>query len=219
MTELRYRTPVIPGETGFAGVVLVVEDDPLVQRALGRLFKKAGHRVELFDSLEAFRSFDLPEEPACLVLDLHLPDGNGLEIVDELQAGGTPMSAVVITAHGDVPTTVRAMRKGAVELIEKPFDNDQVLRAVAEGLARDAQTRAARDLRNAARDLLDRMSPREREVFDLVVEGLPNKVVASRLDVAEKTVKVHRGRAMKKVGATSLADLIYLANAADSDGP
>ncbi len=201
------------------GVVLVVEDDPLVQRALGRLFRKAGHRVELFSSLEAFRSSELPEEPACLVLDLHLPDGNGLEIVDELLAGGTPMSAVVITAHGDVPTTVRAMRKGAVELIEKPFDNDQVLAAVAEGLARDAKDRAARQRRGAACDLLATLSPRELEVFDLVVEGLANKVVASRLDVAEKTVKVHRARAMKKVGATSLADLIYLANTARSTEP
>jgi len=204
-------------ETGIRGVVLVVEDDPLVQRALGRLFKKAGHRVELYDDLESIRAAELPQEPTCLVLDLHLPDGNGLEIVDELHAEGTPLSAVVITAHGDVPTTVRAMRKGAVELIEKPFDNDQVLRAVAEGLARDAKTRAVRDRRNAARALLDRLSPREREVFDLVADGLANKVVASRLDVAEKTIKVHRARAMKKIGATSLADLIFLANAAGSD--
>jgi RNA polymerase sigma factor (sigma-70 family) len=99
-----------------------------------------------------------------------------------------------------------------VELIEKPFDNDQVLTAVAEGLERDAKCRAARRRREDARALLDTLSPREREVFDLVVEGLANKVVASRLGVAEKTVKVHRARAMKKVGATSLADLIFLAN-------
>lgn len=219
MAEIRNRASVRPDESGITGVVLVVEDDPLVQRALGRLFRKAGHRVELFDSLETFRSTDLPEEPACLVLDLHLPDGNGLEIVDELHAAGTALSAVVITAHGDVPTTVRAMRKGAVELIEKPFDNRQVLDAVAEGLARDAKNRAVRGRRDAARTLLGELSPREREVFDLVVEGLPNKVVASRLDVAEKTVKVHRARAMKKVGATSLADLIFLANTAEPDEP
>ena len=202
------------------GVVLVVEDDPLVQRALGRLFRKAGHRVELFDNLESFRARELPNDPTCLVLDLHLPDGNGLEIVDSLHAEGNPVPAVVITAHGDVPTTVRAMRKGAVELIEKPFDNDQALAAVAEGLARDAKDRAARRRRDDARALLDTLSPREREVFDLVVEGLANKVVASRLGVAEKTVKVHRARAMKKVGATSLADLIFLANtAADQAAP
>jgi RNA polymerase sigma factor (sigma-70 family) len=201
------------------GVVLVVEDDPLVQRALGRLFKKAGHRVELFDDLGSFQARELPEDPTCLVLDLHLPDGNGLEIVDALHDGGTPVPAVVITAHGDVPTTVRAMRKGAVELIEKPFDNDQVLEAVAEGLARDAKDRAARRRRDEARALLDTLSPREREVFDLVVEGLANKVVASRLGVAEKTVKVHRARAMKKVGATSLADLIFLANTAEPASP
>jgi len=219
VTELRNRAPVSPDESGITGVVLVVEDDPLVQRALGRLFRKAGHRVELFDNLESFLAKDLPSDPTCLVLDLHLPDGNGLEIVDALHDSGTPVPAVVITAHGDVPTTVRAMRKGAVELIEKPFDNNQVLRAVAEGLARDARTRAARDLRDAARGLLDELSPREREVFDLVVEGLANKVIASRLDVAEKTVKVHRARAMKKVGATSLADLIFLANTAARDEP
>jgi len=219
VAEIRNRASVTPDESGITGVVLVVEDDPLVQRALGRLFRNAGHRVEVFDSLEAFRSTELPEEPACLVLDLHLPDGNGLEIVDELHAAGTAVSAVVITAHGDVPTTVRAMRKGAVELIEKPFENRQVLAAVAEGLARDARTRAARGRRDAARSLLGKLSPREREVFDLVVEGLANKVVASRLEVAEKTVKVHRARAMKKVGATSLADLIFLANTAEPDEP
>jgi RNA polymerase sigma factor (sigma-70 family) len=201
------------------GVVLVVEDDPLVQRALGRLFRKAGHRVELFDDLESFLARDLPDDPTCLVLDLHLPDGNGLEIVDSLHDEGTPVPAVVITAHGDVPTTVRAMRKGAVELIEKPFDNEQVLAAVAEGLARDAKDRAARRRRDEARALLETLSPREREVFDLVVEGLANKVVASRLGVAEKTVKVHRARAMKKVGAVSLADLIFLANTAEPAAP
>jgi len=211
------EAPTAPEKLDITGVVLVVEDDPLVQRALGRLFRNAGHRVELFDSLEAFRARDLPAEPTCLVLDLHLPDGNGLEVVDELAADGRPVAAVVITAHGDVPTTVRAMRKGAVELIEKPFENSQVLAAVAEGLARDAAARIARDRIAAARELLSTLSPREREVFDLVVEGLANKVVASRLDVAEKTVKVHRARAMKKVGATSLADLIFLANAAASD--
>ena len=219
MAEIRNRASVTPDESGITGVVLVVEDDPLVQRALGRLFRNAGHRVEVFDSLEAFRSTELPEEPACLVLDLHLPDGNGLEIVDELHAAGTALSAVVITAHGDVPTTVRAMRKGAVELIEKPFENRQVLAAVAEGLDRDARNRAVRGRRDAARTLLEELSPREREVFDLVVEGLANKVVASRLEVAEKTVKVHRARAMKKVGATSLADLIFLANTAEPDEP
>jgi len=219
VTELRNRAPVSPDASGITGVVLVVEDDPLVQRALGRLFRKAGHRVELFDDLESFAAKELPDDPTCLVLDLHLPDGNGLEIVDALHDGGTPVPAVVITAHGDVPTTVRAMRKGAVELIEKPFDNDQVLAAVAEGLARDAKYRAARQRRDAACDLLATLSPRELEVFDLVVEGLANKVVASRLDVAEKTVKVHRARAMKKVGATSLADLIYLANTARSTEP
>ncbi len=206
-------------ESEIQGVVLVVEDDPLVQRALGRLFRKAGHRVELFENLASFMARDLPDDPTCLVLDLHLPDGNGLEIVDALHAGGTPVPAVVITAHGDVPTTVRAMRKGAVELIEKPFDNDQVLAAVAEGLARDAKDRAARRRRDAARGLLESLSPREREVFDLVVEGLANKVVASRLGVAEKTVKVHRARAMKKMDATSLADLIFIANTARSSEP
>jgi len=217
--ELRSEAAERIEGAGNTGVVLVVEDDPLVQRALRRLFATAGHRVELFDCLAAFRARDLPEEPTCLVLDLHLPDGNGLELVDELHARGTPVSAVVITAHGDVPTTVRAMRKGAVELIEKPFDNDQVLRAVAEGLAHDASTRAARRTQAHALALLDRLSPREREVFDLVVEGLPNKLVASRLAVAEKTVKVHRARAMGKVGATSLADLIALAHLAASQRP
>ncbi|KAB2958530.1 MAG: response regulator, partial [Thermoanaerobaculia bacterium] len=123
------------------GVVLVVEDDPLLQRALGRLLRSAGHRVELFDSVPAFLGSALPEEATCLVLDLHLPDGNGFEILDDLEARGTPVSAVVITAHGDVPTTVRAMQKGAVELLEKPFDNRRLLASVADGLARASRAR------------------------------------------------------------------------------
>jgi RNA polymerase sigma factor (sigma-70 family) len=193
------------------GTVLVVEDDILLQRALGRLFRTAGYRVELFDSVPAFLRHPAAPGPACLVLDLHLPDGNGFEILERLEAEGRALPAVVVTAHGDVPTTVRAMKSGAIELLEKPFDNRALLAAVAAGIARAEATGVERAGRRDAAARLATLTPREREVLELVVEGLPNKRIASRLGVAEKTVKVHRARLMEKCGALSLPDLVRLA--------
>jgi RNA polymerase sigma factor (sigma-70 family) len=192
----------------------VVEDDALLGRALTRLLTSAGHRVELHDRVAALLDRPLPDAPACLVLDLHLPDGSGFDVLDHVEALGESLPAVVITAHGDVPTTVRAMKHGAIELLEKPFDNRRLLEAVAAGLDRSARERGERRRRQYARDRLAALSAREREVFDLVVEGLPNKRVASRLGVSEQTVKVHRMRIMEKTGAASLPELVRLAAAA-----
>lgn len=196
------------------GVVLVVEDDALLGRALTRLLRSAGHRVELHDRVGALLDRPLPDAPACLVLDLHLPDGSGFDVLDHVEALGRSLPAVVITAHGDVPTTVRAMKHGAIELLEKPFDNRRLLEAVAAGLERSARERAERRRRQGARDRLAALSSREREVLDLVVEGLPNKRIASRLGVSEQTVKVHRMRIMEKTGADSLPELVRLSAAA-----
>jgi RNA polymerase sigma factor (sigma-70 family) len=195
--------------------VLVVEDDVLLGRALARLFRTAGHAVETFPSLESFWRFTLPETPACLVLDLHFPSGNGFEVLERLAVEGRPLPAVVVTAHGDVPTTVRAMKKGAVELLEKPFDNRQLLAAVEAALAQAARDHRERRARRALEERLAALTPREREVFHLVVEGLPNKRIAARLGIGEKTVKVHRARIMEKMAAASLPDLVRMASRVD----
>ncbi|GMU66219.1 MAG: DNA-binding response regulator [Acidobacteriota bacterium] len=203
-----------PAAAAAEGVVLVVEDDALLGRALTRLLRSAGHRVELHDRVGALLDRPLPDAPACLVLDLHLPDGSGFDVLDHVEALGESLPAVVITAHGDVPTTVRAMKRGAIELLEKPFDNRRLLEAVAAGLERNARERAERHRRQSARDRLAALSSREREVLELVVEGLPNKRIASRLGVSEQTVKVHRMRIMEKTGADSLPELVRLSAAA-----
>jgi RNA polymerase sigma factor (sigma-70 family) len=192
----------------------VVEDDALLGRALTRLLRSAGHRVELHDRVGALLDRPLPDAPACLVLDLHLPDGSGFDVLDHVEALGQSLPAVVITGHGDVPTTVRAMKHGAIELLEKPFDNRRLLEAVASGLERSARERGERRRRLDARERLAALSAREREVLDLVVEGLPNKRIASRLGVSEQTVKVHRMRIMEKTAADSLPELVRLAAAA-----
>ncbi len=211
--EVAGRAPSEGPET-----VLVVEDDALLRRALGRLFRTAGYDVELFDGVPAFFSRARVPGISCLVLDLHFPDGSGFDILERLETDGRSLPTVVVTAHGDVPTTVRAMKRGAIELLEKPFDTAELLAAVATAMARAARMDAAREVRRRAVGRLDTLTPREREVFELVVEGLPNKRIASRLAVAEKTVKVHRARLMEKCGARSLPDLVRLAGRAGESG-
>ncbi|MEM9557889.1 MAG: response regulator [Acidobacteriota bacterium] len=193
------------------GLVLLVEDDELLQRALLRMLRTTGYRAEAFGSVDEF--FDRPpiDEPVCLILDLHLPGGNGLEILDRLAAVGDTPPAVVLTGHGDVPSAVRAMKKGAIEFLEKPFDRETLLAALARGMneARSDDERARRDRRLEQR--LATLTPREREVFEHVVAGWANKRVAGALGITEQTVKVHRGRVMEKMGASSLAHLVRMA--------
>lgn len=208
-----------PSSSGPAtGQVLVVEDDPLVRRAVARLFRTAGYPVETFERVDAFLAAGEPPSPACVVLDLHFPAGNGFDVLEWLASADTALAAVVLTAHGDVPTTVRAMKRGAVELLEKPIDNERLLAAVREGLARSARRAGELDRRRLLAARLDALSPRQREVFELVVAGLANKVIASRLGIAEKTVKVHRAEVMRRMEADSLAELVRTATALEARG-
>lgn len=203
-----------PGLDDEAPLVAIVEDDQLVQRALLRLLRRAGYRVEAFSSVEAYFDRFAWELPSCLVLDLHLPGAGGLELLERLREQQQEVPAVVITAHGSVPTTVRAMKAGACEFLEKPFDNEQLLTAVAEGALRGEGRRRDSQGRAELRARLAQLTPRERQVLELVVEGLPNKKIAARFQIAEKTIKVHRARVMEKMGAGSLAELVRLYAAA-----
>ncbi len=191
--------------------VFVVDDDELVRRAVTRLLKLDGYRVESYPSPQAILEAGTADSAACLVLDLRMPGLNGLELVEELRQRGVSTPAVFITGHADVPTSVQAMKAGAVEFLEKPFDDKILLKAVREAVERDRTERIDREGLADIESRAKALTSREREVMNLVVQGLLNKQIAGQLGIAEKTVKVHRGRVMEKMEAGSLAELVRLA--------
>jgi FixJ family two-component response regulator len=194
-------------------VVFVVDDDASVCDALRSLFGSVGLRVETFGSATAFLARKLPNAPSCLVLDVRLPGLSGLDFQAELSKADIRVPIVFITGHGDIPMTVRAMKAGAVEFLTKPFRDQDLLDAVQLGLARD---RARREGERANADLVARfaeLTPREKEVVRLATSGLMNKQIAGNMAVSEITVKVHRGNAMRKMGAKSLVDLVKMVDA------
>jgi FixJ family two-component response regulator len=191
--------------------VYVLDDDPRVRRALGRLLRAAGHQVELFASVDEFLGSVAHDQPGCLVSDLRLPEVNGLDLFGMLRLAGHRIPIVFITGYGDVATSVKAMKFGAVDFLTKPVDEDELLAAVGRALRRDARTRRLMAEIGEACERFDLLTPREREVFALVVKGHLNKQIAGRLGTTEQTVKVHRGRVMQKMGVASLAQLVHLA--------
>lgn len=192
--------------------VFVIDDDPGMRAAFESLLRSVGHAVRTFATTEAFREAARPETPACLVLDVRLPGASGLEFQAELARLGVGMPVVFVSAHADVAMSVAAMKAGALEFLTKPVRDQDLLDAVHRGLGLDRAARATRaqqaDLARRAADL----TPREREVVGLVAGGLPNKLIAARLDLSEVTVKVHRAQAMKKLKAASLPDLVRIAD-------
>jgi FixJ family two-component response regulator len=199
--------------------VFVVEDDASVRKALGRLLKAAGFRAELFGTAEEFLAGPAPEMPGCAVLDVHLPGLGGLDVQRILHENRLGLPVVFITGYGDVPTTVRAMKGGAVDFLLKPFRPEDLLAAVREGLARQAQARQTQAGLEELRHRAEALTPREREVMVCVVSGLPNKQVGRRLGVGEKTIKVHRGRVMRKMGAASFAELVRMVEKLEGGPP
>ena len=193
-----------------APVVFVIDDDPSVRTSLKFLINTVGLQVENFDSAEAFLRGKLPDRPSCLVLDVRLHGMSGLDFQRELAARSLCTPIVFITGHGDIPMSVRAMKAGAVEFLTKPFRDQDLLDAIRIALERD---QARRDQEKNAKDLqqrFDSLTPREREVVSMVVSGMLNKQIAGQLGAAENTVKVHRSRAMEKMHAQSLADLVRM---------
>ena len=200
-------------------IVFVVDDDASVREALGRLIRSAGLRVEAFESAEAFLNRPRADGPACLVLDVQLPDLSGLDLQRRMADANNEIPIIFITGHGDIPTTVRAMKAGAVEFLTKPLVDGDVLESIREAVARD---RAARDQQADTAALRARyalLTQRETEVMAWVVSGLLNKQIAGELGISEETVKVHRGQVMRKMEADSLADLVRMSGRLDIPPP
>ena len=192
-------------------VIAIVDDDLSVREGLSSLIRSAGWRVETFASAQEFLARPRAETPSCLVLDLQMPGLSGLDLQKRMGAVGLEIPIVFLTGHGNIPASVQAMKAGAVEFLTKPFDDQELLRAVQEAIERDRRTRKQHaDLREL-QDRYESLTAREREVMQQVVSGLLNKQVAAELNIAEYTVKIHRGRVMRKMHADSLADLVRMA--------
>ena len=193
-----------------AGTVYIVDDDSSLCRALERLFHTAGLRALSFVSADAFLQLEGYESPACVILDLEMPGRSGLELQDELGRSGLPLPVIFLTGFGDVPRCARALKAGALDFIEKPVDSELLLSLVNQGLSRSAVEQRRHTERQSFHRRLRRLTARETEVLGFVVKGLMNKEIAGLLGTAEKTIKVHRGRVMRKTGVRSIAELVSL---------
>jgi FixJ family two-component response regulator len=192
-------------------VVFVVDDDLSVREALESLFSAVGWEAETFESAREFLARPRQLVPSCLILDVSMPGLNGLELQERVAADRRDMPIIFVTGYGDVPTTVRAMKAGAVEFLTKPFSNDVLLEAVTQALERSRAALESQAQLAALRETYATLSPREREVMALVVTGLLNKQVGGELGISEITVKAHRGSVMRKMQADSLPDLVNMA--------
>jgi FixJ family two-component response regulator len=199
--------------TAVAPLVFVVDDNPSVRKSLGRLLAAAGYTVEAFASAREFLTRVPSEGPCCLVLDVRMPGLTGIELQAALSAAGRRMSIVFVTGHSDVPMSVKAMKGGAVDLLTKPVDRQELLAAIVRAVAKDAED-LSEEIRIAEiRERVKTLTVRETQVFSLVVTGMLNKQIAFDLGVVEKTIKVHRARVMEKMRAGSVAELVRLADA------
>jgi RNA polymerase sigma factor (sigma-70 family) len=208
-----YQTPWkgVGFVTDEAPIVFVVDDDASVRQALRRLLKSAGFQVRTFAAAEEFLEQSVSDATGCIVLDVQMPGLGGLDLQRRLAEKNASLPIVFLTGHGDIPMAVRAIRAGAVDFLAKPFDASHLLTSIRKAIAMHAKVRQTEAEVADIRQRAESLSPREREVMTLVVDGMANKETGSRLGVTEKTVKVHRARVMRKMQADSLAELVRLA--------
>jgi FixJ family two-component response regulator len=190
--------------------VFVVDDDEGVRSALALLLKSMGQPAATYASAADFLADYDAERPGCALLDVRMPGMSGLELQDELNRRGVVLPVIFITGHGDVPMAVEAMQRGAFDFLQKPFGDDDLAERIRRALARDRELRAAIGEKSQIRARLARLTPRERQVLELVATGKPNKVMAAELGVSQRTVEIHRAHVMKKMGASSLAQLVRM---------
>ncbi|TSE07875.1 response regulator transcription factor [Mesorhizobium intechi] len=191
-------------------IVFVVDDDARIREALSELLATYGMHAVAFGSAGEFVSADKPDVPACLILDVELPDINGLDLQKQIAQGEHP-PIVFITGHGDIPSSVRAIKDGAVDFLTKPFSDSDLMAAIRVAIARDRQARSERAELGGLRQRYQALTPRERDVLPLVVSGLLNKQAAAELGISEVTLQIHRRNVMQKMMAASLADLVRIA--------
>ena len=191
-------------------LVFAVDDDASVRKGLARLLRSAGYKSEIFASASNFLARPPHSGPSCVIVDVQMPVLNGIDFQETLIQRRREEQLIFITGHGDIPMCAQAMKAGAVDFLPKPFRADELLRCVDNALVRSAEQRRRSAEKDEARRLLDLLTPREFEVLQLVITGMLNKQIAGELRTAEKTVKVHRGRVMEKLGVTSVAELVRL---------
>ncbi len=188
--------------------VFLVDDDPAVRDAVSLFLKSKGHHVEMYDSADGFLDNYRDDCPGCLVLDIRMPGMSGMELQEELGKRQIHIPIIFISGHGDVPIAVKAFKAGALDFLEKPFDNQKLLACVEEAIEKDRKRRKRQAERAEMLSRYRQLTPREQEVMLLVAEGKTNKDVARHLDISHRTVEIHRRRVMEKLGATSVSDLV-----------
>ncbi len=192
-------------------LIRIVDDDPAVRDSLKWMLELAGMRVQIYGSADEFLANDNFEDAGCLVLDVRLPGKTGVELLEEVESKGCFLPVIIITGHADVPTAVRAFRSGALDFIEKPFDDQHLLERIRHAIELDLRTRTQRGHHDEVVRKVSKLTPREKEVMQLVVAGHPNKRIAADLDISPKTVEAHRAHVMTKMAADSLAKLVQMA--------
>ena len=203
----------------FKPTVFIIDDDASIRKSLSRLLRSADYTVETFPCAEEFLSRGHFDGIGCLLLDVQMPGLSGTDLQEELSRAAYSMPIIFITGHGNIPMSVQAMKKGAVNFLAKPFDDEELLQGVREALEKDRKAKAGRAEVHDALRCIEQLTPREQEVLRYVITGMLNKQIALKLGIAEKTIKVHRGRVMEKLGVDSVAELVRLAEKADIKPP